>query len=111
MRLNGCYCMEQKITVEWEKEFALGEFGQLLAALVTEPRAIGQIQTYVSGMLKENDRDLPPGKISKYRVSRPSLRNALEALCQAGILRAVERRAEKSPNVARTWSLVTKPKS
>ena len=94
--LDGCYCMEQKITVEWEKEIARNEFGRLLAAILTEPRSFGQIRTYVSGMLKESDQDLPPGKISKYRVSGPSLRNALETLRKAGVLHSAETRVGSS---------------
>ena len=111
VRLDGCYCMEQKITVEWEKEFALDEFDRLLAAILVEPRSFRQIQTYVSGMVKESDRDLPPGKISKYRVSAPSLRDALDILCKAGILRAVEGRNDAARKIVPTWSLVSRPKT
>ena len=81
--LAGSYSFEQKVTVEWEKPLAFGEFDALLAPFLAEPRSFAEIRVYVSGALKERDSALPAGKISKYLVSSRSLRKALAAMAAA----------------------------
>ena len=98
--LEGSYSFEQKITVEWETSLALDEFDALLAPMLAEPRSIAEIRAYVSGVLRERDQALPPGKISKYLVSGRSLREALAIMVEAERLNL----SEKSISRARVWS-------
>ena len=98
--LEGSYSFEQKITVEWETSFGLDELDGLLAPILAEPRSFAEIRAYASGMLKQRDLTLPPGKISKYLVSGRSLREALDALIAAERLTVAERHGSG----ARLWS-------
>ena len=98
--LEGSYSFEQKITVEWERPLALDEFDRLLAPIVAEPRAFGEIRAYVSEALRASDPTLPPGKVSKYRVSSRSLRGALGALVAAERLTAAQGHGSR----AQLWS-------
>ena len=88
--LEGSYSFEQKITVEWETSLGLDELDGLLAPILAEPRSFAEIRAYVSGTLKQRDRTLPPGKISKYLVSGRSLREALDAMVAAERLSVAE---------------------
>ncbi len=87
--LRGTYSMEQKITVEWENEIELDSFYELLERVLSEPRSFRVLRAHVSGCLKAIDLDLPPGKISRYRVSDASFRQGLESLQSAGLVRSV----------------------
>ena len=98
--LEGSYSFEQKITVEWETSLALDELDGLLAPILAEPRSFAELRAYVSGVLKQRDPALPPGKISKYLVSGRSLREALDSLLTAGRLSV----AEQPGSGARLWS-------
>ncbi|MDD9993728.1 MAG: hypothetical protein OXP75_18170 [Rhodospirillales bacterium] len=98
--LEGSYSFEQKITVEWETSLEPDEFAWLLAPILAEPRSFAELRAYVSGALKERDRTLPPGKISKYLVSSRSLREALDAMTAAGRLTVAERQGSDD----RLWS-------
>ena len=84
--LQGSYSLEQKITVEWERGLALDEFDALLAPILAEPRSFAELRIFVSGALKTCDPTLPPGRISKYRVSARSLREALDIMVAEGRL-------------------------
>ncbi len=84
--LDGSYSMEEKITVEWEREITLDALAALLADFLAEQRSFAEIRTYLSGVLRNSDQTLPPGRISKYRVSARSLASALERLREAGRL-------------------------
>ena len=81
--LEGSYSFEQKITVEWERQFELDAFDELLSPILAEPRSFAEIRAHVSGVLRGSDQTLPPGKISKYLVSGRSLREALVAMVAA----------------------------
>ena len=98
--LAGSYSFEQKVTVEWERELAVDEFGGLLSPLLAEPRTFAAIRAYISGALKGCDPALPPGKVSRYRVSGRSLRQALDAMVAAGRLAS----AELPGSGIRVWS-------
>ena len=98
--LEGSYNFEQKITVEWETGLGLDELDGLLAPILAEPRSFAELRAYVSGVLKQHDLTLPPGKISKYLVSSRSLREALDALIAAKRLTV----AEADGSGARLWS-------
>ena len=98
--LVGSYSFEQKVTVEWERELAVDEFGGLLSPLLAEPRTFAAIRAYISGALKGCDPALPPGKVSRYRVSGRSLRQALDAMVAAGRLAS----AELPGSGIRVWS-------
>ena len=88
--LQGSYSFEQKVTVEWERHLELGAIDELLSSILTEPRTFAAIRAYISGALKGCDPALPPGKVSRYRVSGRSLRQALDAMVAAGRLASVE---------------------
>jgi len=98
--LEGSYSFEQKITVEWETSLAPDELDALLAPILAEPRSFAEIRAYVSGVLRERDQALPPGKISKYLVSGRSLREALAIMVEAEWLDL----SEKPASHARVWS-------
>ena len=98
--LEGSYSFEQKITVEWETPLAPDEFDGLLAPILAEPRSFAEIRAYVSGVLKERDLTLPPGKISKYLVSGRSLREALAIMVEAEWLDL----SEKPTSRTQLWS-------
>ena len=100
--LAGSYSFEQKVTVEWEKSLALGEFDALLAPILTEPRSFAEIRAHVSGVLRGNDQTLPAGRISKYLVSTRSLRSALATMAAAERLT----QCEAPGSGARLWSRV-----
>ena len=98
--LEGSYSFEQKITVEWERQLGLDEFDGLLSPILAEPRAFAEISTFVSGALRACDPTLPPGRISKYRVSGRSLRAALDIMVAAGRLSW----SERPGSFVRLWS-------
>ena len=95
--LAGSYSFEQKVTVEWEKPFALDQFDALLAPILAEPRSFTEIRAYLSGALKGCDTTLPAGRISRYLVSSRSLRAALATLVAAGRLTQDEARGSGAP--------------
>ena len=95
--LAGSYSFEQKVTVEWERELAVDEFGGLLSPLLAEPRTFAAIRAYISGALKGCDPALPPGKVSRYRVSGRSLRLALAAMVAAERLTLTEASGSGAP--------------
>jgi DNA-binding transcriptional ArsR family regulator len=97
--------MEQKITVEWQRDLELGELARLVAGILTEPRSFGEIRSYLSGRLKERDGDLPSVKIRDYRVSPRSLGEALASLESAGLIRSARARSPAGGETERLWSL------
>ena len=60
--LAGSYSFEQKVTVEWERELAVDEFGGLLSPLLAEPRTFAAIRAYISGALKGAIRPCRPAR-------------------------------------------------
>ena len=95
--LQGSYSFEQKVTVEWENHLALHELDALLAPILAEPRSFAEIRAYISGALRVHNSTLPPGRISKYRVSSRSLRLALAAMVAAERLTLTEASGTSAP--------------
>ncbi len=86
LKVQGTYNLDLKVTVEWERSVTIGEVAKVLEPVLSQACELKTIRHHLAGHFRSTDEFLPPGKISKYRISRQSAQMVVDALCEAGWL-------------------------